>query len=158
LCRDAALPLVPTFVPFHPWMTVDAYCELLDELVALDLVDHVAPIQLAIRLLVPSASRLLELDEMRQVMADFDEKTLTHRWVHPDPQVDVLQADISALVGRRLTTDRRDLFQAIRTLACERAGRQEPLALDGHRAAPVPHFDEPWYCCAEPNPEQLTLV
>jgi hypothetical protein len=158
LCRDAGLPLVPTFVPFHPWMTMDDYCELLDELVALDLVDHVAPIQLAIRLLVPSASRLLDLREMREVITDFDQRTLTHRWAHPDPRVDALQSEISALVGRRLTSHRRELFEAIRTLACERAGRPAPAPLDAARLAPVPVFDEPWYCCAEPNPEQLTLV
>ena len=56
---------MPTFVAFHPWMTLEGYCDLLDTIDELDLVDHVAPIQLAIRLLVPEGSRLLELDEMR---------------------------------------------------------------------------------------------
>ena len=59
------MTLVPTFVAFHPWLTLDGYCDLLDTIAELDLVDHVAPIQLAIRLLVPEGSRLLELDEMR---------------------------------------------------------------------------------------------
>ena len=55
------MTLVPTFVAFHPWLTLDGYCDLLDTIDALDLVDHVAPIQLAIRLLIPEGSRLLEL-------------------------------------------------------------------------------------------------
>src|SRR5439155_6579381 len=42
-CRDAGLTLVPTFVAFHPWLTLDSYCDLLDTIAALDLVDHVAP-------------------------------------------------------------------------------------------------------------------
>ena len=53
---------MPTFVAFHPWLTLDGYCDLLECLQDLDLVDHVAPIQLAIRLLIPRGSRLLELD------------------------------------------------------------------------------------------------
>ena len=52
-CRDANLNFVPTFVAFHPWLTLDGYCDLLDLIDELDLVDHVAPIQLAIRLLDP---------------------------------------------------------------------------------------------------------
>src|SRR5262249_21308103 len=48
-CREAGLVLVPTFVAFHPWLTLTGYCDLLQTIAALDLVDHVAPIQLAIR-------------------------------------------------------------------------------------------------------------
>ncbi len=54
LCRAAGVTLVPTFVAFHPWLTLDGYCDLLDTIDGLDLVDHVAPIQLAIRLLIPA--------------------------------------------------------------------------------------------------------
>jgi hypothetical protein len=158
LCRAAGVTLTPTFVAFHPWLSLDGYCELLDVVAALDLVDHVAPIQLAIRLLVPAGSRLLDLPEVRDLAGEFDPKTLTYRWVHPDARVDRLQADVSALVGRRLTSHRRELFTAIRSMAYERAGRPQPAPLDFGAATLVPQFDEPWYCCAEPNPEQLTLV
>ena len=158
LCKETGLTLVPTFVPFHPWMTLDDYCELLDTLARLDLVDHVAPIQLAIRLLVPSGSRLLETAEMQAFLGPFDPRTLTHRWTHPDPAVDELQAEVSALVGRRLTTHRRELFDAIAALAFRRAGRPQRLVARGVVPRAVPQMDEPWYCCAEPNPEQLTLV
>src|SRR5205807_1271261 len=58
LCRHTGVALVPTFVAFHPWLTLDDYCDLIDTIAALDLVEHVAPIQLAIRLLVPEGSRL----------------------------------------------------------------------------------------------------
>jgi len=56
LCRETGLTLVPTFVPFHPWMSLDDYCDLLDTIARLDLVDNVAPIQLAIRLLLPAGA------------------------------------------------------------------------------------------------------
>src|SRR4029079_1895789 len=94
LCRDAGVALVPTFVAFHPWLTLGAYCDLLDTIEALDLVDRVAPIQLAIRLLVPEGSLLLEHDDMRPPLGAFDRETLTYRWTHPDPRVDALQDEV----------------------------------------------------------------
>ena len=63
--RDIGLPLVPTFVAFTPWTTIETYLEMLDAIERLDLVEHVAPVQLAIRLLIPDGSRLLELEDIR---------------------------------------------------------------------------------------------
>jgi radical SAM superfamily enzyme YgiQ (UPF0313 family) len=148
LCREAGVTLVPTFVAFHPWLTLASYCELLDTIDQLDLVDHVSPIQLAIRLLVPEGSRLLTLDEMRVHIGAFDPGTLTYRWTHPDPRVDALQQEVMALVGMRLTADRRTLFDEVRALAHERAGL--PVAAADPRPAraraTVPYLNEPWYC------------
>lgn len=147
LCRESGVTLVPTFVAFHPWLTLQSYCELLDTIDALDLVDHVAPIQLAIRLLLPEGSRLLELDEMRSSVSTFDRETLTHRWTHPDPRVDDLQREVMALVGVRLGTDRRTLFDEIRRLAYLRAGLAFRADTRPARArATVPYLNEPWYC------------
>jgi len=157
-CRDAGLTLVPTFVAFHPWISLAGYCDLLDTISALDLIDHVAPIQLAIRLLIPRGSRLLELDEVRTLAHEFDAKTLSFLWSHTDPQVDALQHDIAAIVGRQLTSNRREAFEAISELAHTRAAVPRPKAVVSSRSTPIPYMDEPWYCCAEPNPEQLTLV
>lgn len=158
LCRHTGVTLQPTFVAFHPWTTLESYCELLDVLAGLDLVDHVAPIQLAIRLLVPEGSKLLELEEVRRLVGAFDPKTLTYKWVHVDPRVDALQEDVARIVGRRLVSDRRAVFEDISTAAHDRAGlpRVVPAALA--EGGFVPYRDEPWYCCAEPNPEELTLV
>jgi hypothetical protein len=158
LCREASLPLAPTFVPFHPWMTLEDYCALLETLAALSLVNNVAPIQLAIRLLIPSGSRLLELPEVKGLVEGFDPVTLTYRWKHSDPRVDSLQNEVSAIVGRRLTSDREEVFEAIDVLAHSRAGLARAAVAGGQSRDWIPFLDEPWYCCAEPNPEQLTLV
>src|SRR5262249_19496845 len=80
LCREAGVTLVPTFVAFHPWLTLDGYCDLLDTIERLDLVDAVAPIQLAIRLLLPRGSLLLTHAAMRPYVGAFDPATLTYRW------------------------------------------------------------------------------
>jgi radical SAM superfamily enzyme YgiQ (UPF0313 family) len=157
VCRDAGLTLVPTFVAFHPWLTLGGYCDLLETIEALDLVEHVAPIQLALRLLVPEGSRLLALDEVRALVGLFDPATLTYRWLHRDPAVDDLQRAVAAIVGVGSTESRREVFDQISELAHRRAGRRRPPA--GARSrVPVPFRAEPWYCCAEPNPEQVNLV
>ncbi len=57
---------------------------LLEVLREEELVENVAPIQLAIRLLIPAGSRLLELDEIRRGVGDFDEAALVYPWKHAD--------------------------------------------------------------------------
>jgi radical SAM superfamily enzyme YgiQ (UPF0313 family) len=157
LCRAARLTLVPTFVAFHPWLTLEDYCDLLETIAGLDLVDHVAPIQLAIRLLVPDGSRLLELPEFRARLGAFDRATLSYPWMHADPRVDALHRDVTALVGTRLTSDRRAVFDEIRVLACDRAGLGQPEPILKGSSA-VPYLNEPWYCCAEPNADEVRLI
>ncbi len=62
--RAAGLTLSPTFIPFHPWTTPTGFLDLLARLSELDLIENVAPVQLAIRLFIPRGSRILELAEM----------------------------------------------------------------------------------------------
>jgi radical SAM superfamily enzyme YgiQ (UPF0313 family) len=147
LFRRHGLTLSPTFIPFTPWTTWEGYRELLRLLVDLELVDHVAPIQLALRLLVTAGSRLLELDEIRAVVGPFDSRSLTWRWNHPDPSLDRLSLDLLHLVdtSQKEGLDRRAIFARIWRLA---HGAAEPLPEQLHllpRAA-IPYLDEPWYC------------
>jgi radical SAM superfamily enzyme YgiQ (UPF0313 family) len=146
VCRGAGVTLVPTFVAFHPWITLAGYCDLLDTIAGLGLIDHVAPIQLAIRLLIPDGSRLLELAGVRALVEGFDPQTLTHRWTHPDRRVDELQREIASLVGVRLTGDRRTVFEEISALAHARAGVPRPHTRPARDRATVPYLNEPWYC------------
>jgi hypothetical protein len=157
-CRDASLTFVPTFVAFHPWLTLDGYCDLLDLIDRLDLVDHVAPIQLAIRLLIPEGSRLLELDDVRARIGPFDAATLAYPWAHADPRVDDVHREIARLVGVRVAADRRVMFDEIAAIAYVRAGRPSRHVGPRRERSLVPQLSEPWYCCAEPNPDHLSLV
>jgi radical SAM superfamily enzyme YgiQ (UPF0313 family) len=92
-CRQVGLTLAPTFIPFTPWTTLAGYHELLRTIDTLDLVAQVAPIQLALRLLIPHESRLLELDRARLgvELGPFDTSQLVYPWRHPDARVDRLQ-------------------------------------------------------------------
>ncbi|HEX7140689.1 MAG TPA: radical SAM protein, partial [Vicinamibacterales bacterium] len=146
LCRTVGLTLVPTFVAFHPWLTLGGYCDLLDTIGTLGLIDHVAPIQLAIRLLIPGGSRLLTTPDMAPFIGEFDEKTLTYRWTHPDARVDVLQREIGAIVGARLNAGRAAVFAEISRLAHGRAGRPIADSRPARDRATVPYLNEPWYC------------
>jgi len=149
LCREAGITLVPTFVAFTPWTTLEGYVELLDLLEEMDLVEQVAPIQLAIRLLVTAGSSLLELDDIRRVVSPFDGASLTWPWRHEDPRVDELQAAVMRLVGSVAARPRAEAFAAIAALARDHADLPAPPARTTTRG-PVPYVSEPWYCCAEP--------
>jgi radical SAM superfamily enzyme YgiQ (UPF0313 family) len=159
LSRSIGLTLVPTFVAFHPWLTLGGYCDLLDTIAELDLVDHVPSIQLAIRLLIPEGSKLLELDEVKGLVAGFDPATLAYGWAHPDPRVDELQREVAALVGVKVASDRRVLFEEISALAHDLAGVARATILPARSPKrAVPYLSEPWYCCAEPNPDEMRVV
>ncbi|MCA1563418.1 MAG: CUAEP/CCAEP-tail radical SAM protein [Acidobacteria bacterium] len=146
-CRAVGLTLTPTFVAFTPWTTVPGYCDMLQEIDRLDLVDHVAPIQLTIRLLIPEGSRLLELDDVRAVTREFDPSSLIYPWVHADPHVDTLNQQLAALVGVKLTASRRDVFESVWRHTHEAAQMSPPPHQSGAvpRAA-IPYLNEPWYC------------
>ncbi len=153
LCSDAGVTMTPTFVPFTPWTTVEGYVDLLEQIDCLELTEGVAPIQLAIRLLVTAESKLLELPDIRDLVDPFDARSLTFPWRHPDPRVDELQRAIVKLVSESNHVSRSDVFDRIRTLATGRSGQRAR----GKRVTP-PYMTEGWYCCAEPGPEQLDLM
>jgi len=147
LCRGAGLALSPTFIPFMPWTTVESYAELLDLLIKEQLVEQVAPIQLAIRLLVTAESPLLELPDIARRVMPFDGASLTWPWRHEDGRVDHLQMEAMRIAGAGSGQPRREVFAAIAALI----GRELPRAGAAPAAAgAVPVVSEPWYCCAEP--------
>lgn len=149
LCRDAGLSIAPTFVAFTPWTTIEGYVDLLHTIASLGLIEDVAPIQLAIRLLVTEGSRLLELGDIRHVVSPFDAASLTFPWSHADPAVDALQREVMATVLGTTHAGRAATFSAIWELAHRRAGR-EAASLPHSVSPAAPYISEPWYCCAEP--------
>jgi len=139
--RQRGLVLAPTFIPFMPWTTRESYRRLLEVLLDLELVDHVAPIQLALRLLIPNGSRLLELPDVQAVVTGFDEPALLYRWKHPDPAMDSMAARAMKLAA--LGGSRREIFEKL----WELAGDQPlPENFDLIPRAAIPYMDEPWYC------------
>lgn len=146
-CRAAGLLLSPTFVPFTPWTTVEGYADLLETLESLDLVEHVAPIQLAIRLLVTAGSPLLDLPDIASRVEAFDPASLTWPWRHEDARVDRLQEAVMRLVGVKIAGSRAAAFDAAMALARAAAGRsRRASSRPARNRATVPYLNEPWYC------------
>ena len=154
-CRSVGLTLAPTFVPFTPWTTLEGYLDLLATIERLDLVNEVAPIQLAIRLLVTAQSALLELPDVRDLVEPFDAASLTWPWRHEDPRVDALQQQVMQLVSAGAHGPRDDVFDEIAALARDRAGAPPPGRAATRTRRMVPYMTEPWYCCAEPLNAEL---
>lgn len=163
--RRVGLTFNPTFVTFSPWTTLESYADLLNLLSELDLVDNVAQIQLAIRLLIPRGSRLLELTEVKEIIGEFDEAALYYPWRHPDPRVDALHQAVLECVqrGAEVGASRRTVFSEVRGMVRDALPADSPLraALSAELTAPaaprhVPAMTEAWYCCAEPTEAQLS--
>jgi radical SAM superfamily enzyme YgiQ (UPF0313 family) len=156
LFREIGLTLAPTFVAFTPWTTLESYCELLETIRVENLIENVPPIQLAIRLLIPAGSRLLDLQDVREMIEPFNEEKLVYPWRHANPRVDVLCERLQQLVhsGEKMKLPRARIFDHIEEAAYEAAGRGDT---DAHGArsrtmpvlasrATIPYLNEPWYC------------
>jgi radical SAM superfamily enzyme YgiQ (UPF0313 family) len=145
LMRAAGLPMAPTFIPFTPWTTLESYREFLRALVDLDLTDQVAPVQLAIRLLLPEGSLLLEVPEIRGMIEPFDARALCYRWRNADPRLDALHASIQESIKRdeRRRKGRAEIFRGIWDMA--QAG-EFPVDAPMVSRATIPYLTEPWYC------------
>lgn len=156
-CRALGIALAPTFVPFTPWTTLAGYRELLATLLKLQLVEAVPPVQLAIRLLVPQGSYLLQLADFAARVGAFDEAMLGYPWQADDPRVDALQADIMAWVmdAEKAALPRAEVFAGIWARTHAALGEPAPTLDPARFGAPIAHHSEPWYCCAEPTDTQL---
>lgn len=155
LCREHGIFLAPTFVPFTPWTTLAGYLDLLNALLRLKLVAAVPPVQLAIRLLVPQGSYLLQLPGFKEMIKPFDPTLLGYPWQHADPRVDALQQQVTAIAMQMEAAPRSEVFREIWRAAHAAAGLEAPSLAHADFGETIAHLSEPWYCCAEPTDQQL---
>ena len=114
------------------------------------MIEAVAPIQLGIRLLIPSSSKLFELEEIRKLVDPFNAQTLVYPWKHANPAVDALAEQVQEIVAtcEKLRRGRSATFERIcgaAKLAAGRDAKELVLPLLASRAT-VPYLNEPWYC------------
>lgn len=152
LLRRLDISMQPTFVPFTPWTTLGGYLDLLRQIVELELIDSVAPVQLSIRLLLPRGSSLVDSAERNEWLGLFDPKKLGYSWIHPDSRVDELQLSVQQWVisAQDEDLDRMGIFAGIWEMAHQFIEGKVPV-LKHTTGQPVPQMSEPWYCCAEPT-------
>jgi radical SAM superfamily enzyme YgiQ (UPF0313 family) len=150
--RAAGIALRPTWVPFTPWTTLDDYAELLDFVAEEGLIDHVDPVQYALRLLVPPGSLLAGSAAMRPHLGDLVPEDFAYRWRHPDARMDELQAAV-AQAGAQAAERGEDpavTFDRVRALADAAGDGRWPRVAEAPRLAHdrprPPYLTEPWFC------------
>lgn len=157
LMKQYEIALAPTFIPFTPWTTINNYIDLLNKIAELKLIMSVNPVQLSLRLLIPSGSRILELPKQETCITDFNPASLGYTWEHRDAEVDVLQENIRNWTEQAESEglSRLQIFNGIRRIALSAAGSDEKDVTEEQCGVPVPVHSESWYCCAEPTEQQL---
>ena len=157
--RAAGIALRPTWVAFTPWTTAADYLEMLDFIQDADLTDALDPVQLAVRLLIPPHSAILDVTSGAPWLLRLDEASLSYEWLHPDPRMDLLAAEMSVLAAGAVadSADGHATLARMADVARARLGAAQrpfvPLA-----RAQSPRLTEPWFCCSEPTAHQLALV
>ena len=85
---------------FTPWTSLDDYIKVFEFLETYNLINHVDPVQYAIRLLIPPGSILLERPAVKPHLGSLDHASFSYEWTHPDSRMDELHKTVSALVER----------------------------------------------------------
>jgi len=156
LMEQTGIALRPSLLPFTPWETLESYIELLDFFEARHLIEHIDPVHLSIRLLVPPGSAYLSIPDSQQWIGELDPAAYSYQWQHPDPRMDALQAKVAYLVSEAENTGADPLltFLQVKELALKMQGQRysvfRALRAYGPQKA-IPHLSESWFCCAEPT-------
>ncbi|HEX5131431.1 MAG TPA: CUAEP/CCAEP-tail radical SAM protein [Candidatus Krumholzibacteria bacterium] len=141
--RARGLALRPSLVPFTPWETRASFTELLDTVASEGLVDAIDAVQYSIRLLLPAGSLLLDDPTVTCLLDGFDPAAPGHRWHHPDPEMDALQASIARIAEEsgRNEIGARAAFASV----CDRVSPGwSPTAT--RAPGPAPRLTESWFC------------
>jgi radical SAM superfamily enzyme YgiQ (UPF0313 family) len=145
---EAGLPVQPTWVPFTPWTRLDDYLLLLDWIRRRNLVSHVPVVQLAIRLLIPPGSHLLQQPDAAEWLGSLEPENFNYHWQHPDARVDQLQRQVWHYVDQRgQNVEPSAAFAQVEQLAYRLAGRPPPGAEPRLELAMTPpRLTENWFC------------
>jgi radical SAM superfamily enzyme YgiQ (UPF0313 family) len=151
LTEAAGITLRPSLLPFTPWETLESYIELLNFFETQHLIEHLDPVHLSIRLLIPPGSAHLNDPASQQWIADFDSGAFSYRWQHPDPRMDELQAKIATLVeqGEQCQHDTLMTFFQAKELALRAVGQRYSTFRALRQYGPskaLPHLTESWFC------------
>jgi radical SAM superfamily enzyme YgiQ (UPF0313 family) len=151
IMRRAGIVLRPSLVSFTPWTTLNDYVEVFDVVEREGLIDHVDPVQYAVRLLIPPGSLLLERPAVQPFLGPLDQAAFSYRWTHPDRRMDGLHSAVTLLVEKAAKTaaDPALTFEQLRALAAAVRDGREPPAVTC-RLSPTrrrsPRLTEPWFC------------
>jgi radical SAM superfamily enzyme YgiQ (UPF0313 family) len=152
LARAAGITLRPSLVPFTPWSSLEDYGELLEFVEREDLIEAVDPVQLSVRLLLPPGSLLLSHPAMAPHLGRLERSCLSHSWSHPDPRMDRLQREVSAVVelsahrGLDPCLSFREIARCYEAIAGREKREVSGMPLEGRPTRRVPRLTESWFC------------
>ena len=149
LLDEVGIAMRPSLLPFTPWSTREDYAELLQFVAEHDLIEHIDPVHLSIRLLVPPGSAILAEDPDGTVFGPLDAPSFQHRWDHPDSMMDELQRSIAVVVevdASRNIPARQTFATIWRTAhdATDLLSADPPRPIEA-RPRP-PRLTEDWFC------------
>lgn len=151
LMQDVGIPLRPSLLPFSPWETFESYTTLLNFFEEHHLIEHIDPVHLSIRLLIPPGSALLNEADSPTWLGELDSSAFTYRWRHPDPRMDELQRQVAQQVEQAQCTQSNpvETFLHVKGLVHAMQGSRLSLfkALRAYGMPQVlPHLTESWFC------------
>lgn len=157
ILRSAGVHIRPTWLPFFPWTTPREIAEIARFVDEHGLWAATDPVQLAIKLLIPQGSLLLEHPAVAPHLIGYDPVTLTWTWPFENAATARLHGDLDSIAA-----DGSDCgAEAEETLTLMRARIEEisgvvlgPLPW----SPPAPRLTESWFCCAEPTAAQGAAV
>ena len=168
--RAAGIEPRPSLLPFTPWSTAGDVLDLLDLVARCDLIGNVDPVQFAIRLLVPPGSLLLSCGALTGRVGRYDDEHLGWTWSAPDPRLDRLHDDLTAIAARAGAEEWSPAHaydevraHAVAAFGPDARGRRTPPCPDPRLRSGLgpeerPRLTESWFCCAEPNDAQVVTV
>ena len=160
IVEAAGISLRPSLLPFTPWETLGSYIHLLDFFEENHFIEHLDPVHLSIRLLIPPGSAILHDPDCQHWLGPLDPASFSYRWQHPDPRMDTLQQQVAQCAEKAACgcADPIQTFFQVKALALQLHGQDFSV---GHamrqygKRKTVPRLSESWFCCAEPTTTQL---
>jgi radical SAM superfamily enzyme YgiQ (UPF0313 family) len=169
--RASGIEPRPSLMPFTPWTTAAHVRDLLDLTSYCDLIGNIDPVHFAIRLLVPPGSLLMSSGALDGLLGPYDTAGLSWTWESPDPRLDQVQRDISAVAVEAAA----DEWLATQAYEAVRATAEAALSTGGVGYGPPPpvtdtrlisawapddrpRLTEAWFCCAEPTDAQFRAL
>ncbi len=158
LIRDAGIHLRPTWLPFLPWTTLDHVAGIFKFLASEGLTGAIDPVQMAIKVLIPEGSLLVDRAEMQPHLTHFDPEALTWRWNFESPEAERLQKELDRIAAEASDcqqdthTTLLEMWEVASSVTGQDLGELVPAEVA------VPRLSESWFCCAEPTVGQASAI
>jgi radical SAM superfamily enzyme YgiQ (UPF0313 family) len=149
LCRSVGLDIHPSWLPFTPWTRPGDVADIFSFIDEYDLFEVTEPVQLAIRLLIPRGSLVLEIPGIRTMLGDYDEELLSYVWASQDPVVDELQRRLATRAEQAASSDEAlaSTLTDMWSMALDAAGSTEfSPQIPAGAITGRPRLTEPWFC------------